>query len=153
MLRLGLPVAAAIAVLDQLSKWCVLELVMQPPRTIPVTSFFNLVLAWNRGISFSLLASAPEASRWLFVALSAAITGGLLVWLARVRTNLLALAIGLIVGGAIGNAVDRVNHGAVVDFIELHAMEFYWPAFNMADSAITVGVVLILWDTLFVRRR
>jgi signal peptidase II len=149
MLGRGLLLAAVIAAADQLAKWLILTKVMVPPRAIPVTFFFDLVLTRNTGISFGLFSGNPEMSRWLFVGVAGAIVVSLLVWLARVERGLLCLAIPLIVGGAVGNVIDRVRLGAVVDFLYFHLGNYGFPAFNLADSAITLGVALILIDSLF----
>ncbi|MFO0995703.1 MAG: signal peptidase II [Alphaproteobacteria bacterium] len=153
MLRLGLGIGALVALLDQATKWWILATVMQPPRVIEVTPFFNLVLGWNRGVSFGLFNESDGVGPWPFVVLTAAITVGLVIWLKRTTYAWLGVALGLIIGGAIGNAVDRLRFGAVVDFLDFHLAELHWPAFNVADSAISVGVVMVLVDSLFGRRR
>ncbi len=147
--RLGLVVAALVIVVDQVTKWVILAVVMQPPRIVEVTEFFNLVLVWNRGISFGLADGGTGAMRWVLVALAGAITVGLLVWLAGMRRPFLAVVIGLVIGGAVGNLIDRVRFGAVVDFLDFHAYGYHWYAFNVADTAISVGVGLLLIDSLF----
>lgn len=141
---LGLGVALAVILADQASKWVILLGVMQPPQIIPVTPFFNLVLVWNQGVSFGLFATSAEAMRWALTGLAVAVSIGLLVWLWRCESRLTALALGAIIGGALGNAIDRVLHGAVVDFLDLHAAGYHWPAFNLADSAITVAAVTLV---------
>jgi signal peptidase II len=148
-LRIGLVAAALTLVLDQLSKCWILESVMDPPRLIAVAPFFNIVLVWNRGVSFGLFGGEAP---WLLLAVAAAIIVVLLVWLTRARRRPLALALGLVIGGALGNAADRMVHGAVMDFLDFHAGGIHWPAFNIADSAITIGVALMLLDGLFERR-
>lgn len=149
MLGRGLLLAAAVTALDQFVKWLILTRVMVPPHAIRVTFFFDLVLSWNTGISFGLFAGRPEYGGLLFVAVAIAITLALVAWLARVDRGLLALAIGLVIGGAVGNVIDRLRFGAVVDFLYFHLGDYAFPAFNVADSAITVGVALILIDSLF----
>lgn len=138
-------------VLDQASKLWLLD-VMEANgfRGIEVTGFFNLVMVWNRGVSFGLLNSPEMASvtRWLLVALALAISAGLAVWLRRLSGRLPVWGVGLVIGGAVGNAIDRVAYGAVVDFFDVHAFGWHWPAFNVADSVITVGVALLLVDAL-----
>lgn len=153
MVGRGLLVAAVVAALDQLSKWAILNIVMVPPRTIRITPFFDIVLGWNTGISFGLFGGAPEAGRWIFIAVGCVIIAVLLVWLARSRHILMAYAIGIIVGGAVGNIIDRLRFGAVADFLYFHYGQYGFPAFNLADSAITVGVALILIDSLFGERQ
>lgn len=152
-MKSGLMAAALVTALDQLSKWVVLEIVMDPPRIIPVTPFFNLVLVWNRGVSFGFLSHASSQwMPWLLTALALAIMAVLAWWLRRAATRLMVLALGLVMGGALGNVIDRLRFGAVADFLDVHIAGVHWPAFNMADSAITVGAALILYDVLFAKR-
>lgn len=114
-----------------------------------VTSFFNLVLVHNTGAAFSFLANAGGWQRWFFAAVSIVISAVIVAMLRRHGHNrLLAGALALVLGGALGNLHDRLRFGYVVDFVQLHAGGYYWPAFNVADSAITIGVALLLWDGL-----
>ena len=140
----GAGTAALAFALDQATKWWVLAHLMDPPRVIPVTPFFNLVLAWNRGVSFGLLSADHPATPWLLSSLALAVIAGLVVWTTRDRRPGMAASIGFIVGGARGNVVDRLRHGAVTDFLDFHVAGYHWPAFNLADSAIFVGVALLL---------
>ena len=145
----ALALSAVIIVLDQASKWLILQVVMQPPRVIEITGFFNLVLTFNTGVSFGLFGNDSPWGPWLLSGLAVAIVIGLLIWL-RQQTHLLpALAIGLIVGGALGNVIDRMHQPGVVDFLDFHVAGWHWPAFNIADSAITIGVALLLYDGFF----
>ena len=114
--------------------------------------FFNIVYARNTGMSFSMLSSAGPWGRWLLVALSLAIVAALLVWLRRARSGWLAAALGLIIGGALGNALDRLLFGAVADFFDFHAFGYHWPAFNVADMAIFGGVAFIVLEGFTERR-
>ena len=114
---------------------------------VRVTPFFNLILTHNLGAAFSFLAGAGGWQRWFFSAVAIVISMVLVVMLRRPhRDRVVPLALALVLGGAIGNLWDRVSLGHVVDFIQLHAAGYYWPAFNVADSAISVGVALLLWD-------
>lgn len=149
LFRLGITLALATLALDQASKWWILYEVMQPPRAIEVTSFFNLVLAWNRGVSFGMFSSASTYGPLLLTGLALAIVLALGVWLYKAETRVSALALGLIIGGAIGNVVDRVQFGAVVDFLDFHLMGYHWPAFNVADAGICVGAVMLILESLF----
>ena len=149
MRRLGLTLAALVIVLDQLLKWWIVAVVMDPPREIEVTSFFKLVMAWNRGISFSLFRSDWAAGPYVWAGLAVAVAIGLGWWLGRVRHALTATALGLVIGGALGNAIDRLRLGAVADFLDFHWQGYHWPAFNLADSAISVGIVLLVVPGLF----
>ncbi|MEE2981071.1 MAG: signal peptidase II [Pseudomonadota bacterium] len=152
MLRLGLGIAAAVAVADQVVKWWVLDTLMATPEGIEVLPVFNLVLVWNRGISFGMFGGGALAP-WLLAAFAGAIAVALGVWLARVETRLLGAALGLVIGGAVGNIVDRLRFGAVADFFDLHVAGYHWPAFNLADAAITIGVALLLTDALLIGRK
>lgn len=141
--------AAVIIVLDQISKQVVLANV-QYGETIYVAPFWNWVLTFNRGAAFSFLADEGGWQRWFFTVLAM----GVSAWIAAMlRTHaaqkLLSLALALIMGGALGNVIDRIRFGAVVDFVQWHAAGFYWPAFNIADSAITIGAVLMILDQFF----
>jgi len=141
--------AVLVIVLDQYSKWLVLQH-FELYQTLRLTSWFNLTLAYNTGAAFSFLNDAGGWQRWLFVVLAVIISGVLLVWLRRAQQlRLQALALALVIGGAIGNVIDRVRLGYVVDFIDWHYRDWHWPVFNLADSAITLGVVLLIVDSLF----
>lgn len=148
-LALALAVALAVLAIDQASKWWILARAMQPPRAIPVAPFLDIVLVWNRGITFGLFNTASGAQPFAFSALAIVIAAGLLIWLRRVERVGIAAAIGAILGGAIGNVLDRLRFGAVVDFIDAHVAGWHWPAFNVADSAISVAVCWIAIDALF----
>ena len=147
MPRLGrwLALVLLVLVLDQISKTWVLANFRPMDRQV-VTSFFNLVLVFNPGASFSFLADAGGWQKWLFVVLALGISLWLLSLLRKhARERLLPAALSLILGGAIGNVIDRLRFDAVVDFLDFHLAGYHWPAFNVADSAITVGVALMLW--------
>ena len=135
-------------VFDQLSKWWILSVVMQPPQRIPVTGFFDLVLVMNRGVSFGMLGGAPGWVSIGLIVFAIFLAVGLSIWMWRAETMLLGLSLGLVVGGAIGNVIDRIRFGAVVDFLDFYVGTYHWPAFNVADSAITVGVILLILDSL-----
>ena len=147
----GVRVALVILVLDQLSKWWIVTRVMNPPTVIEVTPFFNLVLGLNTGVSFGMFGGGEDFGRWALSGLAIAIAGALTVWLWRVQKPLLAVALGLIIGGAIGNVIDRLRVGAVIDFLDFHAFHYHWPAFNVADSGITLGAAALILDSLFAK--
>lgn len=149
--RVGIAAAIGVMALDQASKWWILEHVMRPPRVIELTGFFNLVMGWNRGISFGLFNTASPYNAWILSAIALGIVAALAVWLGRARSPFLAAAIGLVIGGALGNVVDRLRFSAVFDFLDIHAAGYHWPAFNVADSAITVGAILLVVESLFAR--
>ena len=142
--------AGLVIVLDQLSKWVVLNHI-QFGETIYVAPFWNWVLTFNPGAAFSFLADQPGWQRWFFTILALGVSAWMAVEIRRhPEQKLLSLALALVMGGALGNVVDRVRFGAVVDFIQWHAAGFYWPAFNVADSAITVGAILLVFAQLSV---
>lgn len=150
MLVRGIVIAVAVAVLDQFVKVGILDYFAAHPEVgqhVVVTGFFNLVLTLNRGISFGIF-NDPHTGEIVLVGLAAIIVIGLLVWLARINSGLLAVAIGFIIGGAAGNAVDRVLRGAVVDFLDFHLGQWHPFAFNLADAAISVGVALLILEGL-----
>jgi signal peptidase II len=150
---LGLGVALVVAIADQLTKLWVLDFFASRPMPIvEVAPFFNLVLTGNRGMSFGLFNDNAAANALIFTGLAAVIVVGLLVWLWQSRTLALRIGLGLIIGGAIGNVVDRLLRGAVVDFLDFHLGTWHWFAFNLADAAICVGVAVLLIDSLLGRR-
>jgi signal peptidase II len=155
-LRFGLAVAAIVLVLDQLSKLALIELLRAHPGGIEIAPFFNLVQVWNRGVSFGVLNTqvAPESQRWLLAGLAVVVAALLGFWLRKAERPLDRLALGLVIGGAVGNAIDRVVYGAVADFFDFHVAGWHWPAFNIADAAITCGAIgLILGAILPPRSR
>ncbi len=146
-MRRWIALAALVLVFDQVSKFLLVPLVAAGP--VKVTPFFNLVLAQNRGAAFSFLAGASGWQRELFIAIALIAAVWILYLLRRHPTEqLFCTALSLILGGAIGNLVDRLHLGAVLDFFDFHAFGYHWPAFNIADSAITVGAVLLIWHSL-----
>jgi len=139
-----------VLAVDQASKLWLIGLLADRPG-IELTAFFNLVLVWNRGVSFGMFGAA-DLGPWPFVVLSLAIVAGLAVWLWRLDRLWLALAVGAVIGGALGNVVDRIAYGAVADFFDFHLRGYHWPAFNVADSAIVVGVAALVLEALTRRR-
>ncbi len=151
MFRFGLIIAAAIIVVDQASKLYLIDLMARHPGGIEVTSFFNLVMVWNRGVSFGMFAG--DNMRWILVAITTVISVIVLLWLRKATNRMLATGLGLVLGGAIGNIIDRVRLGAVADFFDFDLIFMRWPAFNVADMAIVCGVILILLESLFQGRK
>lgn len=138
-------VALVVVMLDQLTKWLAEhQLVLYAP--VEVTSFFNFTLVYNPGAAFSFLGGAGDWARWMFTIFALAVSVVLVVWLARLDASRrwTALGLALLLGGAIGNVIDRLRIGMVVDFLDFHWAGMHWPAFNLADSAITVGAALII---------
>ncbi len=154
--RLGFALAAAVFVLDQALKAWILFVFRLPERPpVRVWPLFDLVMVWNRGISYGLFQQDSDIGRYGLVVLSIVAAIGLGVWLWRSPSKLVAVALGLLIGGALGNAVDRTLYGAVADFVLLYWIPFFPYVFNLADSAIVAGVGLLLYDSLVVdgRRR
>ncbi|MDR0775530.1 MAG: signal peptidase II [Azonexus sp.] len=145
--------AALVIVLDQLSKWVVLNS-LDYGQSLYVAPFWNWVLAFNPGAAFSFLAGQPGWQRWFFTLLALAVSAWIALMLYRhPQQKLASFSLALILGGALGNVIDRLRFGAVVDFIQWHAAGYYWPAFNVADAAITVGAVLLVSEQLLAGRR
>ncbi len=143
-----LAIATTTLLLDQLSKWSALSnLQMGVPE--PVLPFFNWLLLFNPGAAFSFLAQGSGWQRWFFIILGL-VACVYIIYLLRksLSDKLLCIALSLILGGALGNVLDRIMYGAVVDFIDLHYANWHWPAFNVADSAICIGAALIIWGEL-----
>ena len=151
----GLAVAAVVLVADQVSKYFILDLfgvsgacrhVLEP---VILTPFLNLILVCNPGVSFGLFPAKSPEMVWALTGLALAIVGGLLIWLWRTQRGFPAIAIGVVIGGAVGNVVDRVQYDSVVDFVDFHVGGWHFATFNVADAGISIGVVLLLLDSLF----
>ncbi len=142
--------SGSVIVLDQVTKFLA-ETLLTFHQPVPVLPSFNLLLTYNTGAAFSFLAGAGGWQRWFFLGLGLLVSIGLIVWLQRLKPTetRLATALALILGGAIGNLIDRAWLGQVIDFIQLYYQHWYWPAFNLADSAITVGAALLVLDSLW----
>ncbi len=162
-MRQGLTIAALICIADQASKIWMVERVFRPdgvtetpfftPRLIEVLPFFNLRLAWNPGISFSMFSSGEPLTVALLVTMQLCIVGLMLWWLRQADTRWMKVGIGFIVGGALGNIIDRLHYGMVVDFLDFFAAGYHFPTFNVADSAITIGVGFWLLDAYVTRNQ
>lgn len=149
-LWLGLAVALLIAVLDRLSKWWLLDiygLATRPPTRLG--DYLNLVMVWNQGVSFGLLAGSASWHRLLLAGFAVIVSIVLAAALPRTRSTWTATALGLVIGGALSNAWDRLEYGAVADFIDVHIGLYHWYTFNIADVAISVGAALLIFDGLF----
>ncbi|MFP4079924.1 MAG: signal peptidase II [Ectothiorhodospira sp.] len=141
--------AVAVSGLDQLTKR-VAEYQLTQFAPMEILPFLDLSLVYNTGAAFSLLGAAGGWQRWLFTALALGVSVVLIEWMRRLQPDerLTATALALVLGGAVGNLIDRLWHGHVIDFIDLHYAGYHWPAFNVADSAITVGAVLLIATSL-----
>jgi len=150
MLR-WLSIAGAIVAVDQITKFAVVAS-LALHESVAVAPFFNLVLVYNRGAAFSFLAGASGWQTMFFIAIALIAAMWIVYLLKRYpREPLFCLALTLVLAGAVGNVIDRIRFGAVVDFLDFHAFGWHWPAFNIADSAITCGALLLLWDALRTR--
>ena len=163
----GLLIALGVIIADQLSKWYVVtQFFDDTPRmdlipwlmqkgeqlayhSVSITSFLNMVMVWNPGVSFGMLQTNKAYVTYGLTIMALLVSLGFMVWLWRDPKPWRAISIGMIVGGALGNVWDRLRFGAVADFIDIHVMGYHWPAFNIADAAITMGIVIILIETLF----
>jgi signal peptidase II len=123
-------------------------MLLKQPVIEVIPGFFNLVMVWNRGISFGMLGGAGALPPWVLSAVAVAICIGLFFWLRAARGRWTAWAVGLVIGGAIGNVIDRARWGAVFDFADFYIGRWHWPAFNVADAAIVVGVLALLAESL-----
>ncbi len=136
-------ISAFVILLHQLAQTWVYDLIENHGGHIEVLPFFTLVKVWNPGVSFGMFKQLPHG-QWLLSALAVTITLILLRWLWRATDKLTAVGLGLVIGGAIGNTIDRLRYGAVADYLDFHAFGHHWPAFNMTDTAICIGVVLLV---------
>ncbi|MDP2792897.1 MAG: signal peptidase II [Sulfurisoma sp.] len=142
-----LALAGTVIAADFLTKAWVLA-AFRPHESLAILPFFNLVLVFNAGAAFSFLAQAGGWQKWFFVLLALGISAWIVVMLRRhAHDRLQSFALALVLGGALGNVIDRLRFGAVVDFLDVHVAGWHWPAFNVADSAITVGVTLLVWHS------
>lgn len=141
-------ITSLVIVFDQVSKWLMVSW-LSLYETVVVMPYFNLTMAHNEGAAFSFLSEAGGWQRWLFIGLALVISVVLLVWLAKLKPTekLEAISLSLILGGAIGNVIDRISYGYVIDFIDLYIGHNHWPVFNIADSAICIGAILLVADS------
>lgn len=149
MIRLGVPVIGLVLILDQISKLIAYDALWNPLRRVELLTFLDLVPVENSGISFGLFQGDDKTGVWLITGVALAVSAGLGIWLIRVDRRWPTLALGLIIGGALGNVIDRLRLGWVIDFIDFHVNTWHWPAFNIADTVIVIGVAMLLIDGLF----
>lgn len=162
--------AGFIVVMDQFSKWFLTEVIYRPRLggetsgllawyqnapdrleflRIEVLPFYNLVMVWNEGVSFGMFSGIGEHGPLILLILSLVISFILLIWMLGSEDRAVGLALALVIGGAVGNMIDRARFGAVIDFIDLHVAGYHWPAFNIADSAIVIGIIFVIVHSLF----
>lgn len=146
----GLGMLFLIFLLDQISKYCILNIVNLPQKgSIPVIPFFNFTMVWNRAITFGMLGQFGSWGSVIFSVSAFVIAASLFIWMIRARKIWVIMSLGAIVGGALGNILDRLRFGAVVDFIHFHVAGWSWYVFNVADGAIVCGVIILLMDAFF----
>lgn len=169
---IGINLVIDTIIFDQLSKWWVITslykaeshnpdlltwLFSKAPRfnhpSEEITSFFNMVMVWNKGVSFGLFNNPDGLSVTILSMISLLIAGGFFIWMMTLKRIFPAIGIGLIIGGAVGNVWDRLRFGAVADFFDFHYNGFHWPAFNIADAAIVIGVTILIIDSIFFDRQ
>ncbi len=155
MSRLGLGVALATMIIDQLHKWWMISIYgIKLEERIFITPFMDFVFVINKGVSYGMFTQGSQAGQYLLAGFAMVVAIALAVWLAKAsHSRIAAIGIGLIIGGAVGNGIDRLHLGGVADFIQLHAFGFYWYVFNIADVAIVAGVVALLYDSLVLSRK
>ena len=147
--RWGLLAALLVLIADQASKWWVLEVLRLPERgQVPVLPVLNLTMVWNQGVTFGLFHQDGVWGPWLLAGVALAVVAALAIWLRRAESVLVAASLGAIAGGAVGNVIDRLRFGAVVDFLHAHAFGWSWYVFNVADAAIVCGVAVLVLDGL-----
>ncbi|MDP2432426.1 MAG: signal peptidase II [Pseudomonadota bacterium] len=140
--------AAVVLILDQITKLAVIDRLTAYVDVIPLTSFFNLIHVHNSGAAFSLFADQPGWQRWFFLAIASVATVVIIYLLKKTAGRpLFSAALALILGGAVGNVIDRILYGYVIDFLDFYLGAWHFPAFNVADSAITVGAAILIWDS------
>jgi len=147
-MRLYLAIALEVVFADQITKWFAQQFLVLG-ESYPITRFLNWYLVYNPGAAFSFLADAAGWQRWFFI-IFGIVAAVVIVWIIKKNQSdrLLCWSLALILGGAIGNVIDRLHFGAVLDFIDVHYAGWHWPAFNLADSAITLGALLIIWGEI-----
>ena len=143
MRRFIFVISGTVIALDHITKALILKYACALP--IEVSPFFNLVLTWNRGISFGFFNLSADWVFWMITLLASIVSIGIFIFLWGQKKGPLILPLSMVMGGAIGNIIDRLYRGAVVDFLDFHLYNYHWPAFNVADSAIVVGVMILMW--------
>ncbi len=146
MNKAAILISLVIILCDQFTKALVLKFIAG--NSIAVLPFFNLVLVWNRGVSFGMFSDNGTYGALVLIVMSLIIIGFLIAWLTRIEDKFLSTAVFVIIAGALGNVIDRVRFGAVIDFLDFHAFDWHYPAFNIADSAIVLGIAFILFDSI-----
>ena len=146
--RTGFVVAVAVLMIDQGYKWWMLNIYQIGARgVVTITPFFDITLIWNKGVSYGLFQQNTDMGRYILIAITLCISGILMVWLIRAQGYLMAVAMGLVLGGAMGNIIDRVYYGAVADFFSFHYGGYNWYVFNLADVWVVAGAAMLIYDS------
>ncbi len=145
----GLLIALGVIAADQYTKTCMLTKLQGLTGALPLAPFFNIVMVWNRGMSFGMFNHGTVVSPWWLITVAVILAAVVANWLRRAMDSPTVIGCGMIIGGALGNVIDRLRYGAVVDFLDIYVGKYHWPAFNLADSAICVGALLVLCASLF----
>ena len=140
----GLCIALLVTLTDLISKWAVYAYLVSGGKFVEITTFFNLVERWNKGVSFSLFSDSGKLTFYILSLVSVVIISALVFWLRREKKIFPAVALGLVIGGAFGNLCDRLYNGAVFDFLDFHIASYHWPAFNFADFSIVIGAFMLI---------
>ena len=150
---IGTIISVLTIILDQLSKYFVSSHLLEKVQYLEVTHYFSFVRAWNTGVSFSMFSGNGVIGSAILSLVAIIIVAFLFYWLKKEKSTFLQIAIGLIIGGALGNLIDRIRFGAVFDFLDFSIFDYHWPAFNIADSAICIGATLIIIDNFLIKKR
>ncbi len=150
---IGNIISVLTIILDQLSKYFVSSYLLDGVQYLEVTHYFSFVRAWNTGVSFSMFSGNGVIGSAILSLVAIIIVAFLFFWLKKEKSTFLQIAIGLIIGGALGNLIDRIRFGAVFDFLDFSIFDYHWPAFNIADSAICIGATMIIIDNFFIKKK
>lgn len=149
----GIITSALTIIIDQISKYFIFSHLLEEFDYLKVSHYFSIVKAWNTGVSFSMFSGNGTIGSIILSIVALGIVACLFYWLKKEKSTFLQIAIGLIIGGALGNLIDRIRFGAVFDFLDFSISGYHWPAFNIADSAICIGAAMIIYDNIFIKKR
>ena len=150
----GLVIAGICLVLDQVSKWWVVNIYqLMDKGRVNILPHFDMVFVKNKGVSYGMFTQDSQAGQYFLIAFALATVVAMMVWLWRAESRVVALSLGLIIGGAVGNSIDRAVYGGVIDFISLYGFDYYWYVFNIADMAIVAGVMGLIYDSIWPSRK
>lgn len=150
---IGIITSVLTIIIDQISKYFVSSHLLEGLQYLNVSHYFSFVRAWNTGVSFSMFSGNGAIGSFILSLIALIIVSCLFYWLKKEKSTFLQISIGLIIGGALGNLIDRIRYGAVFDFLDFSVFDYHWPAFNIADSAICIGAAMIIFDNFFIKKR